>query len=70
MEGADFRFEGFLSFLFYLQLGKKKNSDAMKSSIQVILLFLLGLVAGLVIPTNQPRTQFTIADFYGREVSE
>jgi hypothetical protein len=41
----------------------------MKSSIQVILFFLLGLVASLAIPfKRQSPTQFTLVDFSGGAV--
>ncbi|KAK3311097.1 uncharacterized protein B0T15DRAFT_489729 [Chaetomium strumarium] len=42
----------------------------MKSSIQVFLFFLLGLVAGLAIPgtpRRQSQTQFAVVDFLGKE---
>jgi hypothetical protein len=45
----------------------------MKSSIQVFLFFLLGLVAGLAIPgtpRRQSQTQFAVVDFFGKEVRE
>ena len=42
----------------------------MKFSIQIILFFLLGLVASFAIPRPGPRSlaQYTVADFSGKEV--
>jgi hypothetical protein len=41
----------------------------MKSSLHVILFFLLGLVAGFALPKRQSRAQFAVVDFSGRAVS-
>ncbi|KAK4034042.1 hypothetical protein C8A01DRAFT_49465 [Parachaetomium inaequale] len=38
----------------------------MKSSVHVILFFLLGLVAGLALPKRQFPAQFTVVDFSGK----
>ena len=42
----------------------------MKSSVHVILFFLLGLVASFALPKRQSRAQFAVVDFSGKAVSD
>ena len=46
------------------------HPDSMKSSLQVVLFFLLGLVAGLALPKRQSQTQLTVVDFSGKSVGD
>lgn len=55
-------------FVFYHRLSKPND---MRSSIHVVLCFLLGLVASLALPSRrQSLTQYTLVDFSGKSVCD